>query len=116
MAKILIIEDEEMIRKLLKRVFKLVRKEEVVEAAKGMDGVDTAVKEKPEFIFCDIGLPDISGIEVIRQLRNNKAFENTRIIAMSAEYENENKALEAGADSFLKKPFFISDIEKAIGS
>lgn len=114
MAKVLIIEDEKMIRELLKEFFKLVKKEEILEASNGMEGISIAVKEKPEVIFCDIRLPDISGLEIIRQLRNNQSFKKTRIIAMSAEYDNKNKALEKGANAFLEKPFSISEIERVL--
>ena len=114
MAKILIIEDEKSIRELLQEFFNLVRKGKTIEAEKAMEGVGLAIREKPDIIFCDIGLPDISGIETIRQLRNNESFKKTRIIAMSAEHDNKNKALEAGADAFLRKPFVISDIERAL--
>lgn len=115
MAKILIIDDEKIIRELLKEFFKLARKEETIEAKNSLEGIGLAIKEKPEVIFCDINLPDISGIETIRQLRNNNAFKETRIIAMSANYDYENEALEKGANVFLKKPFSISDIERALG-
>jgi len=114
MAKILIIEDEKLIRELLQEFFNSVRKGETIEAEKAMEGVSLAIREKPDIIFCDIGLPDISGFETIRQLRNNNSFKDTRIIAMSAEHDNKNKALEAGADAFLRKPFAISDIERAL--
>ncbi len=115
MAKILIIEDEKLIRELLQEFFNLVRKGETIEAENAMEGVGLAIREKPDIIFCDIGLPDISGLEIIRQLRNNNAaFKKTRIIAMSAEHDHKNKALEVGADAFLRKPFSISDIEQAL--
>lgn len=115
MAKVLIIDDEQLIRESLGEFLKMATDKQVIEAAKGMEGVSLAVKEKPEVIFCDIGLPDISGIEVIRQLRNNRCFKDTLVIAMSAEYDNEKKALESGANVFLRKPFSISDIETAMG-
>jgi YesN/AraC family two-component response regulator len=114
-AKVLIIDDEKLIRESLKEFLEMTTEKEVIEAANGMQGVSLAVKEKPEVIFCDIGLPDISGTEVIRQLRNNQSFKGTLIIVMSAEYDNEKKALESGANAFLRKPYSISDVETAMG-
>lgn len=115
MAKVLIIDDEKLIRESLGEFLMMTTGKEVIEAGKGITGVESAVKEKPEVIFCDIGLPDISGTEVIRQLRLNHCFEDVLIIAMSGEEENGQKALASGANVFIKKPFSISDIETAMG-
>ena len=115
MAKVLIIDDEELIRESLGEFLKMVSDNKVIETGKGITGVELAVKEKPDVIFCDIGLPDISGTEVIRQLRHNHCFESTLIIAMSGEEENGKKALASGANVFIKKPYSISDIETAMG-
>lgn len=110
--KILIIDDEENIRLLLKDILEGILKiGPVKEAENGMEGVGLALSERPDIIFCDIRLPDISGLEVVRQLRNNPAFEKTLIIAMSAEYHYENGILEAGANVFLKKPFELTTIK-----
>ncbi len=110
--KILIIDDDENIRLLLKDILEgILKTGPVKEAETGMKGVELAISEKPDVIFCDINMPDISGLEVVRQLRNNPPFKNTLIIAMSAEYHYEDGILKAGANVFLKKPFDLAAIK-----
>lgn len=109
--KILIIDDDENIRLLLKDILEGILKIGTVEEAEGgIKGVGLALSGGPDIIFCDINMPDISGLEVVRQLRNNPPFKETLIIAMSAEYHYENGILKAGADVFLKKPFDLAAI------
>lgn len=76
----------------------------VVDAATGRDALLQAAAHVPDFILLDLGLPDLDGIEVTKQLRK---WSTTPIIVISArEQEGEKvKALDAGADDYLTKPF-----------
>ena len=80
---------------------------EVVEAATGTDGLRLAMETKPELILLDIRLPDISGFEVCRVLREQRQTEKTPILQLSASYldpASRVQSLEGGADAFLTKP------------
>tara|TARA_A100001011_G_C14246423_1_gene815773 strand:- start:793 stop:1155 length:363 start_codon:yes stop_codon:yes gene_type:complete len=105
MAKILIVEDNEMNRDMLSR--RLERKGfEVVMAEDGQRGVDMAKSENPELILMDLGLPVIDGWEATNQIKNDDKTKNIPIIVLTAHAMSgdREKALEAGADEYDTKP------------
>ena len=76
----------------------------IVEAANGRDGIDLAAGEQPALVILDLGLPDMEGIEVCREIRR---WSSAPIIVLSARHlETEKVALlDAGADDYVTKPF-----------
>jgi two-component system, OmpR family, KDP operon response regulator KdpE len=76
----------------------------VVEAATGREGIDLAAAEAPGLIVLDLGLPDMPGIEVCREIRR---WSSAPIIVLSARHADTEKValLDAGADDYLTKPF-----------
>jgi two-component system KDP operon response regulator KdpE len=106
--KILVIEDEQEIRRFL-RVSLESHGYRLVESAAGKEGVVQAASQQPDLILLDLGLPDVDGMEVIRQVR---AWSPMPIIILSArgrEHEKVN-ALDAGADDYLTKPFSVGEL------
>src|SRR5689334_13921298 len=77
----------------------------VVTAEDGRAGLDVAAGEKPDLIITDINMPNLNGIEMIKQLRQNDEFSGTPIMAITA-YGNgvAREALEAGANCTAIKP------------
>ncbi len=59
----------------------------------------------PTMILCDIALPRMNGLELLRQVRSNASWTNVRFIAMSGNEDLRKAALAAGADDYLVKPF-----------
>ncbi len=103
--KILIVDDEEDIRTFLEYNLK---KEgfETYTAADGKEAIETAAKIKPDLILLDIMLPNVYGIDVCKQIKNNPATSNTIIIALTA-LRQDNVQLDAfsvGCDDFVNKP------------
>jgi two-component system, OmpR family, KDP operon response regulator KdpE len=105
---ILLIEDEQEIRRFL-RVSLDGHGYRLVESATGREGVMQAASQQPDLIILDLGLPDIDGMEVIRQVRE---WSQIPIIILSARGQEHEKvkALEAGADDYLTKPFSIGEL------
>ena len=104
MTKILLVEDEESIRGFLK--INLERNSfEVIEAETGEEGIEKALREKPEIIILDVMLPGIDGFQVCSRLR--KEFPNVGIIMLTAKWQDMDKVmgLEFGADDYIIKPF-----------
>ena len=68
-----------------------------------------ASSHNPDVVFLDLGLPDMDGVDVIRQIRS---WSNMPIIVISARSEDEDKitALDAGADDYLTKPFSVDEL------
>lgn len=107
-STVLVIEDEEAMRKFV-RVALSTQGYRVLEAATGQDGLKQAVSYTPDLIVLDLGLPDIDGLEVARQLR--KWFVGPIIIVSARGQESEKvEALDQGADDYLTKPFGTGEL------
>ena len=105
MAKVLLVEDNEMNRDMLSR--RLVRKGyEVVVAVDGQAGVELATSESPDLILMDMSLPVIDGWEATRQIKAAEATAAIPIIALTAHAmaSDREKALAAGCDDYDTKP------------
>lgn len=107
-ARILVVDDEVQILKLL-RVALTSHGYEIDEAATGQDGVYKAATYRPDIIILDLGLPDMDGVEVIRRLRE---WSKVPVIILSARERENDKiiALDAGADDYLTKPFGMGEL------
>ncbi|MGN6370960.1 MAG: response regulator [Phycisphaerae bacterium] len=105
---ILLIEDEDPIRKFL-RVSLSAHNYRLIESTTGKDGLLQAATARPDLIILDLGLPDIDGIDLTRQLRE---WSNIPIIIVSARGKEQDKviALDAGADDYLTKPFSLAEL------
>src|SRR6266496_5985168 len=70
---------------------------------------------RPDYVFLDLSLPDISGYEVFRRLKSNELLANTRFFALSGHGPEENlRAQKAGFDAYFTKPVDIKEMEKLI--
>ena len=105
MAKILLVEDNEMNRDMLSR--RLQRKGfEVIIAADGQQGVAKASAESPDLILLDMSLPVMDGWEAARKIKGDPETRDIPIIALTAHAMagDREKALEAGCDEYDTKP------------
>jgi two-component system KDP operon response regulator KdpE len=102
-AEILIIDDEPQIRKLLEIALES-NDYKVLQAETGKEGVIQAANHPPELILLDIGLPDKSGHEILKELRQ---WYNKAIIILSVQNDETDivAALDNGATDYLTKPF-----------
>jgi len=115
--RILVVEDNEdnlyLIRFILEE-----NGHSVIEARDGSDGMEKAIKEKPDLIMMDIQLPDIDGMETTRRIRASEADGDIPIIAITsyAMPGDREKALAAGCTSYIEKPIntetVMAEIEK----
>jgi CheY-like chemotaxis protein len=88
---------------------------EVRAAATGYGAIRAAAEFRPDYVFLDLSLPDISGYEVFRRLKNNELLANTRFIALSGHGPEEHlRAQRAGFDAYFTKPVDIKEMEKLI--
>jgi len=105
MAKILLVEDNEMNRDMLSRRLER-RGYTVVMAVDGQQGVDMARSEQPDLILLDMSLPVIDGWEAARQIKSDEATRAIPLIALTAHAMagDKEKALQAGCDEYDTKP------------
>ena len=120
MAKILLVEDNEMNRDMLSR--RLQKKGyDVVLAIDGEDGMAKALSELPALILMDMSLPGVDGWEATRRLKATPGTQSIPIIALTAHAmtSDRQKALAAGCDDFDNKPVelerLLSKIENLLG-
>ncbi|WP_343602873.1 response regulator [Mycobacterium sp.] len=107
MTRVLVIDDEPHILRALK-INLSVRGYEVITAATGAGALRAAAERRPDVVVLDLGLPDISGIDVLAGLRG---WLNAPVIVLSARTDSSDKvgALDAGADDYVTKPFGMDE-------
>ncbi|MGH3582482.1 MAG: response regulator [Mycobacterium sp.] len=107
MTRVLVIDDEKQILRAL-RINLSVRGYEVFTAATGAEALRVAADHRPEVVILDLGLPDMSGIEVLEGLRG---WLTAPVIVLSARTDSSDKveALDAGADDYVTKPFGMDE-------
>lgn len=109
--KILVVDDEESIREILK--YNLEREDyEVLEAEDGEKAVEICAAEKPDLILLDIMLPKKDGVAVCKEIRYNLNQKDIPILMISAKGEETDKiiGLEIGADDYITKPFQVREV------
>jgi two-component system KDP operon response regulator KdpE len=110
--RILVIDDEPQIRRVVRHALESDELE-VVEAATGREGIDRAAAERPALIVLDLGLPDIPGATVCREIR---AWSSAPIVVLSASHSEREKValLNDGADDYVTKPFSTNELQARV--
>ncbi|HWZ59120.1 MAG TPA: response regulator transcription factor [Gemmatimonadaceae bacterium] len=109
---VLVIDDEPQIRRVVRHAVEgeVAR---TVEAATGAEGIDLAAAVRPALIVLDLGLPDMSGEDVCREIRS---WSTAPIVVLSARHSDREKValLDAGADDYVTKPFSTIELRARI--
>ncbi len=115
MKSVLVIEDNKDIRENTAEILELAGYK-TFSAENGKIGVETALKEKPDLIVCDIMMPVLDGYGVLHLLRKNQDTLNTPFIFLTAKIERTDfrKGMEMGADDYITKPFDEIELLNAI--
>ena len=105
---ILVVEDDKSVNNLITTILK-THGYRYLTAMNGAAAVIEASSHNPEIVLLDLGLPDTSGVEVIKKIRS---WSNMPIIVISARSEDMDKieALDAGADDYITKPFSVEEL------
>jgi two-component system chemotaxis response regulator CheY len=112
-TKILIVDDSALTRRSLRSILEGAGCE-VVEAEDGLAAIERYFLEKPDVVFLDLVMRGMYGLEVLEKLRQFDA--NARIIVVSADIQSSSHelAVQAGAKSFINKPFDKAEILAAL--
>ena len=113
---VLIVDDDQFIRKLIATTLEDVSEFELHEAADGVEALEVARRERPSLVFLDVDMPRLNGIEACRQLRADDATSGMTIVMLTAAHGDsvEADAEQAGADLFLTKPFSPLDLLRLV--
>jgi len=114
-ASILVVDDEQSIRRLLRTTL-AGHGYRILEAASGQAALDMLARERPDVVLLDLGLPDLDGVEVIRRLRGSSS--RVPIIVLSSHNGEAEKVgvLDLGADDYVTKPFGMAELVARIRS
>lgn len=114
--KVLIVEDNEQNRVLMRTILKHLRCD-VIEAIDGEEGLRLAKKQKPDLIFMDVQMPVMDGLTATNILKSDPDTKDIKIVIVTsyAMKGDREKALAAGADDYIAKPINIKEIEEITG-
>ena len=105
---ILIVEDDKTIQNFLKVTLKTQNYNYII-AETGLSGLSLFYANRPDLVLLDLGLPDIEGIEVLKQIRQNSSIPIIVVSARSSETEKV-MALDYGSDDYVTKPFNAAEL------
>jgi two-component system chemotaxis response regulator CheY len=113
---VLIVDDDQFIRKLIATTLEDVARLELHEASNGLEALEIAQRERPALVFLDVDMPGLNGIEACRRLREENATSDATIVMLTATEGDgvESRAEQAGADLFLTKPFSPLDLLRLV--
>jgi two-component system KDP operon response regulator KdpE len=108
---VLVVDDHPRVLRFIEIDLKL-RGFEVLTTTSGEEALELVKSKKPDVMLLDIIMPEIDGLEVLKQLR---AFSQLPVIAFSASHASQDEALNVGADDFITKPFHPDEMVRRIG-
>src|SRR5688572_15546651 len=111
MATILIVEDEEDLRHVL--IFNLeAAGHRVIAASKGAEAIRLVKQEAPDLVLLDVMLPDVTGLDVCRQIKTEPSTKHTCVVMLTARAEEIDRVVgfELGADDYVTKPFSVREL------
>ena len=111
-VKVLIADDENHIRLLMKRVMQKCGLDVVGEARDGQEAVDLFDQLKPDLLLLDINMPRKTGVEALEKIRNT--YHNARVIMLTSvsDFDNVQKCISLGAINYIRKDTSLEEIEK----
>jgi len=114
MAKIMIADDSDSIRLVLKDILSIGEHEVVSEAIDGQEAVDFYQEHNPDLLLLDLAMPKKDGLTVVKEVM--KINHDAKIILITASDDKKiiDKCLESGASSYISKPFDFNGVLKAI--
>ena len=115
MSTILIVEDNEKNMKLVRDILQH-QGHTTLEAVTGREGVEMATTQQPDLILMDIQLPDIDGIQALRQIRTVAALDAVPVVAVSASVmpDEQYKIVSSGFDAFITKPINLKQFRETV--
>jgi DNA-binding response OmpR family regulator len=114
MPKVLIVDDEPLIRLLLQQTLEVFEEHgvEVLSAENGIEAVEIIKELCPDLVLLDVMMPKMDGFEVSVIVRKQLKMSNVRIVMLTSkgQEQDKQKAIEAGADGYITKPFSIQAV------
>lgn len=115
---VLIVDDSSVMRKIVERALRQAGLDltKVVEAGSGREGLDVLERERVDLIVSDINMPNMDGLEFLRQIRSRELAQGVPIVMITTESGEEHvrEALAAGAQGYIRKPFTPDQVRERV--
>jgi two-component system chemotaxis response regulator CheY len=114
--RILVVDDFSTMRRIIKNILKQLEFNNVVDADDGSSAWEVLNKDKIDFVISDWNMPKMSGLELLKKVRNSEEFADLPFLMVTAEGQQENiiEAVQAGVSNYIVKPFTPETIEQKI--
>lgn len=113
MATVLVIDDSDFQRKWIDKTLQNLN-HNMLEAGNGKEGLKLLETENPDCIIVDLNMPEMNGIEFLRQIKDRKIPVPVIVLTADIQEETRKECGELGAAAFLKKPFKPHELEKVL--
>ncbi|HSG84677.1 MAG: response regulator [Nitrosopumilus sp.] len=114
MAKILIADDSDAIRLVLKDILGIGEHEVIAEAIDGQESIDLYKETKPDLILLDLAMPKKDGLTVVKEIIEFDSIAKIILITASDDQKIIKECIDGGAYSYVSKPFDFKNVLKAI--
>jgi CheY-like chemotaxis protein len=117
MQRILVVEDSSLVQSIVKVALRRYERLHVASASNGVEALASIERDgEPDLVLLDINMPQMSGLELLDELRASGVVPRVPVIIVSTESEDDDvkRGLDAGARAYLKKPFRTDDLCKVI--
>ena len=115
-TNVLLVDDFSTMRRILKKALKVIGFNNFIEAEDGKDAIDKISKNDIGIIFCDWNMPNMTGLEFLKYIRNESSLKNIPFIMVTAEGQKGNviEAVDAGVSNYIIKPFTADTIKEKL--
>jgi two-component system, chemotaxis family, chemotaxis protein CheY len=116
-GKVLVVDDFSTMRKVIRNLLKQLGYENIVEAEDGVAALEVLRSQKIDFVISDWNMPNMSGLELLKQVRADGSLSKTPFLMVTAETLKDNvvEAVKAGVDNYIVKPFTADVLSEKIG-
>jgi len=113
--QVLVVDDSHVIRRLVEVVLEQIQLD-VVSVSNGVEACEALEKGAPDVLILDVGLPDISGWDILDLVRSRPDFDGTVVIMLTGHVDaaDTDRAEEKGANEYLTKPFRPADLRRLV--
>jgi len=114
--RILVVDDFSTMRRIVKNILKQLEFTNVVDADDGTTAWEVLNKDKIDFVVSDWNMPKMTGLELLKKVRNSEEFADVPFLMVTAEGQQENiiEAVQAGVSNYIVKPFTPETFEQKI--
>jgi two-component system chemotaxis response regulator CheY len=114
--RILVVDDFSTMRRIVKNILRQLEFTNIVEADDGTTAWETLNKDKIDFIVADWNMPKMSGLELLKKVRNSEEFQDMPFLMVTAEAQQENiiEAVQSGVSNYVVKPFTAETLEQKL--